>query len=36
MGLSCALLKLQGVRVLVVDDELRMAALLKRGLEEDG
>ena len=25
-----------GVRVLVVEDELRMAALLKRGLEEDG
>jgi DNA-binding NtrC family response regulator len=24
------------VRVLVVEDELRMAALLKRGLEEDG
>ncbi len=36
MGLSCALLKLPGMRVLVVDDELRMAGLLKRGLEEDG
>jgi two-component system OmpR family response regulator len=26
----------RGVRLLVVEDELRMAALLKRGLEEDG
>ena len=24
------------MRVLIVEDELRMAALLKRGLEEDG
>lgn len=27
---------MSGVRVLVVEDELRMAALLKRGLQEDG
>jgi two-component system OmpR family response regulator len=36
IGFSCLRVTVLGVRVLVVEDELRMAALLKRGLEEDG
>jgi two-component system OmpR family response regulator len=36
IGLSCDRRKLVGVRVLVVEDEVKMAGLIRRGLKADG